>query len=249
MWDEGSKSTLPTFKLPAPRVPLAPPPNSDAGPSRPRTPTEPFQALTLPDEESTADDDAPQTRDGGPSTHVDPLEPSEISTLLTVSLLQALIDLQPSLFPIPASLLYSAHVLPCRPAYIPREKREEVVISRSEWKKLAKWMKEAGKEGLLRIKESKGEVIVQGWVGVRWSWTDGDGSFDAGHPSLESHVPFLTIAEEESKAAKRAAREAAADGGAATSSMAKGKGKEILVEEMWKPAGGAIPFWESAGVE
>jgi translation initiation factor 2D len=35
-----------------------------------------------------------------------------------------------------------------------------VVIGKSEWKKLSKWMKEASKEGLVKIKETKGEVIV-----------------------------------------------------------------------------------------
>jgi len=39
-----------------------------------------------------------------------------------------------------------------------------VVIGKSEWKKLAKWMKEASKDGLLKIKESKGEVTVQRYV-------------------------------------------------------------------------------------
>lgn len=29
----------------------------------------------------------------------------------------------------------------------------------------------------------------------------------------------------------------------------KGKGKEILIEELWKPSGGAVSFWEAAGVE
>jgi hypothetical protein len=39
-----------------------------------------------------------------------------------------------------------------------------VVIAKSEWKKLGKWMKEVGKEGLIKVKETKGEVIVTGYV-------------------------------------------------------------------------------------
>lgn len=35
-----------------------------------------------------------------------------------------------------------------------------MVIGKSEWKKLAKWMKEVSKDGLVKIKESKGEVTV-----------------------------------------------------------------------------------------
>jgi translation initiation factor 2D len=52
--------------------------------------------------------------------------------------------------------------LPSRPAYIPKEQRDDVVIGKSEWKKLAKWMKEAGKDGLLKVKETKGELVIQG---------------------------------------------------------------------------------------
>jgi translation initiation factor 2D len=112
---------------------------------------------------SLTDNDGPPVP-STPSQSADapPLSPSEIDTLLTVSLHHVLSTLQPSSFPMPASLLYSAHVLPCRPAYIPISQRDDVVIGKSEWKKLSKWMKEASKEGLLKIKETKGEVIVTG---------------------------------------------------------------------------------------
>lgn len=72
------------------------------------------------------------------------------------------------------------------------------------------------------------------------------------HPSIETHAPHLTIAEEEAKAAKRAAREAAAasEETATTSTVnAKGKGKEIPIEELWKPSSSSIPFWEACGIE
>lgn len=36
-----------------------------------------------------------------------------------------------------------------------------MVIAKSEWKKLAKWMKEVSKDDLIKIKDSKGEVTVQ----------------------------------------------------------------------------------------
>lgn len=90
----------------------------------------------------------------------EPLTASEVSTLLTAALMQTLSSLSPSQLPLPSSQLYSAHILPNRPAYIPHERRDDVVIARSEWKKLAKWMKELNKEGLLKTKEAKGEVVV-----------------------------------------------------------------------------------------
>ena len=97
-----------------------------------------------------------------PPTAAANLSTSDVSTLLSLALLQVLSSEEQLSFPMPASLLYSAHVLPNRPAYIAKDQREEVVIARSTWKKLSKWMKEAGKDGLLKVKEVKGEVVVQG---------------------------------------------------------------------------------------
>ncbi len=78
------------------------------------------------------------------------------------------------------------------------------MVCKSEWKKLAKWMKEVSKEGLMKIKETKGEVTVQGCVIVQ---TGDDtrlmiNSYDPQHPSLQTHSSFTTIGEEEVKAAK-----------------------------------------------
>jgi translation initiation factor 2D len=93
---------------------------------------------------------------------VTPLSPSEVSTLLDLALVQAISEFDTSALPMPASLLYSSYVLPNRPSYIPKAQREDVVIAKSEWKKLAKWMKEASKDGIIKTKESKGEVTVTG---------------------------------------------------------------------------------------
>lgn len=73
-----------------------------------------------------------------------------------------------------------------------------------------------------------------------------DDSFDAKHPSLQTHAPFLTIAQDDLKAAKRAAREAAAVDGPA---QGKGKAKELTIEELWRPGAAAVSFWEAAGIE
>ena len=149
----GSKPTLKTFTLPPPTNPLVPPPQ-EAGPSRPRTPIDDLV------------DDTSNLKVNNAAAPVASLSPSDVSTLLSLALLQALTSnsLPLSSFPIPASSLYSAHVLHNRPAYIPKDQRDEVVIGKSEWKKLAKWMKEVSKGGLLRIKEAKGEIVVQGYV-------------------------------------------------------------------------------------
>jgi translation initiation factor 2D len=138
---------LKAFTPPPPISPLSPNPTtpSEAGPSRPRSPPS-LDELTL--ESSTQ--------------QIEPLSPSEISTLLSLSLIQSLSDFPSSSLPIPASLLYSSYILPNRPAFIPVGNRDDVVIAKSEWKKLAKWMKEISKDGLVKTKETKGEIIITG---------------------------------------------------------------------------------------
>jgi len=80
---------------------------------------------------------------------------------------------------------------------------------------------------------------------------DTDIRIDPKHPSIENHGPHSTIAEEELKASKKAAREARSEEGVsnASGSGAKGKGKEIVIEEMWKPSSTSLQFWEACGVE
>ncbi|TXT09017.1 hypothetical protein VHUM_02491 [Vanrija humicola] len=216
LWEMGSKPALRSFPLPAPKQPLAPPPQSEtvAAPSGADEVAEVAEGV-----DALKVDDAAAPVDTGA-----PLLPAEISTLLSAALLQTLSTLNPSTLPLPSSQFYSAHILPSRPAYIPAVKRDDVVIGRSEWKKLAKWMKEASKEGLIKIKESKGEVVVTG--------------FDPQHPAVDGHVQFTTVAEDEAKMAKRAAREAAA-----------AEAEQMSIEELWRPAGSATAFWEACGIE
>lgn len=169
-----------------------------------------------------------------------PLSPKDTANLLTSALLQALTTLPASGLPIPASQLYSAYILPSRPAYIPATQRDDVTIAKSEWKKLAKWMKEVTKDGIIKSKDVKGEITVT--------------HVDKEHPALDGHVSFVTIAEEDAKMAKRAKREAQqAEGGTVSrnggTSAAVGKGKEMVVEELWRPSGQAVAFWKTAGVE
>ncbi|XAO21936.1 hypothetical protein I312_100693 [Cryptococcus bacillisporus CA1280] len=221
LWDLGSKPTLSTFTLPPPQNPLAAPPEGFEPMPKSSSPPA-IQQLSISAEDGSKASIPVSTS----------LSASEISSLLSLSLLQALSGLQPSAFPMSASLLYSSHILPSRPAYIPKAERDEVVIGKSDWKKLAKWMKEASKDGIVKIKESKGEVTVV--------------SFDSRHLSLQAHVDYMTIAQEEAKASKKAAREAASD---QSTNGGKSSNKQSLdIEELWKPAGGAISFWEACGI-
>ncbi|ODN72795.1 hypothetical protein L202_08231 [Cryptococcus amylolentus CBS 6039] len=221
LWELGSKSTPPTFTFPAPKVPLASAPGGKAKDDLP-----PIENLSVSGD-ATGESSEPTICSA-------PLTPDEISSLLSLSLLQALSSLQPSSFPMPASLLYSSHILPSRPSYIPKDKRDEVVIAKSEWKKLAKWMKEINKEGIVKIKESKGEVTVV--------------SFDPKHPDLQAYEGYTTIAQEEAKAVKKAAREAAANPEGADGKPAQSASQPIDIQELWKPISPALLFWEACGL-
>lgn len=56
----------------------------------------------------------------------------------------------------------------------------------------------------------------------------------------------MTIAQEEAKASKKAAREAASD---QSTNGGKSSNKQSFdIEELWNPAGGAISFWEACGI-
>jgi len=164
LWESSSKPKLQAFQPPPPISPLSPNPNktveTEAGPSRPRSNS--ISAGTTEEKEQGIVPSLEDLDISEPQPPKQTLSSSEISTLLTLSLLQSL-QSPPSL-PIPASLLYSAHVLPNRPSYIPVGNRDEVVIAKSDWKKLGKWMKEISKDGLIKIKETKGEVIVISYV-------------------------------------------------------------------------------------
>lgn len=166
LWESSSKPKLQSFQPPPPISPLSPNPNqnskAEAGPSRPRsnsistgTAKEKNQNIVPSLEQLDISNSEPvQTKKA--------ISSSEISTLLSLSLLQSLQSPPP--LPVAASLLYSAHILPNRPSYIPQQNRDDVIISKSDWKKLGKWMKEVSKDGLIKIKETKGEIIVISYV-------------------------------------------------------------------------------------
>lgn len=115
-----------------------------------------------------------------------------MDAILYVALLQSLSDLskQPDQLPMSISSLYSAHVLPNRPAHWPprdakgkkasqlsrhlvvvdgdgNEKlvsTETVDIKRTYAKKLSKWIKMAEKNDLLKCKDVKGKDTIFTWV-------------------------------------------------------------------------------------
>ncbi|KAH8114910.1 hypothetical protein DFH11DRAFT_1590309 [Phellopilus nigrolimitatus] len=170
--------------------------------------------------------DADEPVEGGLEDELPPLGPHDVSSILRSALLQAIrtsiAALPPASFPIPSTLFYTAHILPARPAHAPGP--TPIDIKHSSHKNLTAFLKSAEKEGLLRLKESKGKG--GGDVHVL--------SVSAAHPDAAAHRVYRTLGEAEAKREKREEREAAE----------ASKPHEMAVIELWKPHQQSIRLFE-----
>ncbi len=163
----GSEPPLPILDIPPPRNPLFPPPVSskaecqsagkttvsrDGGANGDAATDELTRGVK---DTKISEDDLPAGSSGPAAI----FSTSDIDNLLNASLTQSLLAINPSTLPITGSTLYSAYILPNRSAAIPKDHREEVVIAKSSWKKVGKWLKVMGDGkggvGLMRVKEEK----------------------------------------------------------------------------------------------
>ncbi|KAG8723434.1 hypothetical protein FRC09_003336 [Ceratobasidium sp. 395] len=185
--------------------------------------------------------------------------PQEIETTLRATTLYVLARLDLSSFPMPASTLYSTHILPSRPArpmlqgsstsvqpsregspdanttgtsttasaLDPKVFLAHLDIKHTPQKKLAPFLKAIEKDGIVKLKEVRGELLVF--------------SVDAEHPVLVGARSWgwKTIGAEEKKEREREADVANANG--------SGSKKEITVEEAWFPEAPVEGFFEACG--
>lgn len=90
----------------------------------------------------------------------------EVSQILLAALLQSistvLSKLPPSSFPISPSIFYDTYILPHRPFQQVSATSTPIDIKHSAHKSLTAFLKANAKEGLIKLKESKGEVTVTG---------------------------------------------------------------------------------------
>lgn len=78
------------------------------------------------------------------------LSTEEIDSLLDICLLQALhTNIKDKDLPMPGSILWSNHILPCRPPGVTLD------IKKSSHKKLSKWLQSKSSSGLISVKEDK----------------------------------------------------------------------------------------------
>lgn len=182
--------------------------------------------------------------------------------MLYLSLLTSLLDIskQPATtLPLPVSALYSTHVLPNRPAHWPprdpKGKRvarlpqhlvssddeerqvdaEGTDVRHSTAKKLAKWLKVAEKNELLKTKDVKGKDTVVTSINTR-------------HPDIKALVPYLTLARIQQDVNNAAGPESSTVAQGTASSSAGQEVKTIVViERFWRPAAAAVQLFQEMG--
>ena len=163
-----------------------------------------------------------------PETSILVYSKEEVSTLLRLSLLQAISTtlqaLPVSSFPITLSTFYSTYILPSRPAFptllVPSNSEpspQDITIKGSTYKSVTAFIKAAEKETLLTTKAlpKHTELVVTG--------------VSSGHPAVQGHNSFATIGALEAKAAKKAEREEALREKEALAQQ------ELEIRELWKP--------------
>ncbi|RPD60842.1 eukaryotic translation initiation factor SUI1 family protein [Lentinus tigrinus ALCF2SS1-6] len=181
---------------------------------------------------STAADGAAAPEGNGASTAT--LTPEDVSHCLRDALLQAigmsLADVPPSTFPISASTFWSSYVLPARPAQAlgayGLTDASAIDVKHSTFKNVKSFLKASAKEGLLKLKETKGDVVVT--------------AVYPQHPAVAGKRPHRTIGDIEAKAKKAEDREQKEK-----EAEEKRKG-EIHVAELWKPFGTTVPLFVAA---
>ena len=98
-----------------------------------------------------------------------------------------------------------------------------VDIKHSTYKNLTAFLKSVEKDGLLRLKEFKGDLNILG--------------VNASHSEVQSHLPYQTVGDKEKREEKKAERE----------KSEREMVKEITVRELWKPHAQSIQFFEAIG--
>ncbi|TEB33710.1 eukaryotic translation initiation factor SUI1 family protein [Coprinellus micaceus] len=185
---------------------------------------------------------------GEPSQEVS-YSTQEVSELLAKSLLQAistsLSSAPPSAFPIPATLFYTNHILPSRPAFPtlvlapsshPDEADkihvdpQEINIKASSHKSLTAFLKAMDKLSLLSLKQPQKHSQQPDSLVM---------SVNAKNPLVLGHTSFPTVRDIETKAAKKAAREEKEKQGE--------NSHELVIRELWKPHQTIVDLFKGLG--
>ncbi|EGN94711.1 hypothetical protein SERLA73DRAFT_77454 [Serpula lacrymans var. lacrymans S7.3] len=157
------------------------------------------------------------------------LSREEVTTILRKSVLQAiqklLSELPASSFPLSATVFYSTYILPSRPAFISEHVLTTPIdIKHSTHKSLTTFLKVCEKEGLIKLKDMKSEVLVMGVFPT--------------HDDVEAHRPYTSLKDLELKREKQ-------DGKVEEE---RKKVKEMIIVEKWKPHQQSLKFFQGVGL-
>jgi hypothetical protein len=173
----------------------------------------------------------------------------EVSDILRSALLQSiattLSKLPQSSFPISPSVFSEAYLLPFRPFKEVSATSTPVDIKHSGYKSLTSFLKASAKEGLIKLKETKGEVVVTGTqrlVRVLFLLKHYAG-VDQSHSSVGGHSSHITVKDVEEKKERKEERERQEE------HKAKEKEREFQITLFWKPHAGNVGFFKEAGRE
>jgi len=130
---------------------------------------------------------------------------AEVSDALRSALLESisviLTKLPPGSFPIAPSIFHETYILPYRPFQLTKVAGTPVDIKHSGFKSLTAFLKASAKEGLVKIKETKGGVVITGMSQLcfvkGWLNEDPNTGVDGSHPSIQAHVRHVTVKEAE----------------------------------------------------
>jgi translation initiation factor 2D len=157
---------------------------------------------------------------------------SEISVVLREALVQAIKTsasaLPSSAFPMSASTFYTGHVLPARPVRVAFTS-PPADIKHSTFKSFSTFLKQAEKQGLLRIKDTKGDTVIV--------------SVNTGHEDVILHAVYRTVGELEIKQKKQREKQ---DKRGREEEI---KEKQVNVIELWKPHQTTIKLFQEAQLE
>ncbi|KAG0239301.1 hypothetical protein BGW41_007786 [Actinomortierella wolfii] len=196
-------------------------------------------ALNLDDQQPTEGEADERQDQASSTTETAPAEPekqaltvAEVDKFLHEALLQALkfklTEAQAKeLLPMNSSILYDSYILPCRA----RGRASEADIKRSSWKKVAKWLKTVEKQGLIKCKEMKGELVLNA---VSWQ-----------HPQLKAFSGHKTV-ETQQQQLKQAASSSSTEA-SSHQNKAGGSAGSIKVIEGHRPSGSSVIFFETIG--
>ncbi|KAI0752119.1 eukaryotic translation initiation factor SUI1 family protein [Fomes fomentarius] len=162
------------------------------------------------------------------------LTPEDVSEMLRAAILQViglnLAKAPPSTFPISASTFWSSYVLPARPVRALGANgladASAVDVKHSTYKNAKTFLKACAKEGLLKLKETKGDIQVT--------------AVYPQHPAVGERRPYRTIGDLEAKAKKAEDRQ---QQGREAEDKRKG---EIQVSELWTPHATTVPLFVAA---